>query len=163
MDFFASFYLIDTINHLTRRISTDLLPSSENADISTQLKFLNGLLTDIRKLAINNDIQPETIPPIQEIIKKLIPKEGEVKLNLGIDSLDTNLRLLQYWHQISRNPKLPIDKAVTDKGEKVTDKGEKATPDDSAIRDGERANDGKGERDKKTAEEASPATFSAVR
>ena len=160
MDFFASFYLIDTINHLTRRISTDLLPSSENADISTQLKFLNGLLTDIRKLAINNDIQPETIAPIQEIIKKLIPKEGEVKLNLGIDSLDKNLRLLQYWHQISLNPKLPIDKAVTDKGEKVTDKGEKATPDDNAIRDGERANDGK---DKKTAEEASPATFSAIR
>lgn len=156
MDFFASFYLIDTINHLTRRISTDLLPSSENADISTQLKFLNGLLTDIRTLAINNYIQPETIPPIQEIIKELIPKEGEVKLNLGIDSLDKNLRLLQYWYQISLNPKLPIDKAVTDKGEK-------ATPDDNAIRDGERANDGKGERDKKTAEEASPATFSAVR
>jgi hypothetical protein len=81
----------------------------------TRLKSLNGLLTDIATLAVDEKIKSETIHPLQQIIKKLIPefggsqgqaapKGGVVKLNLGIDSLDKDLQLLQYWYQISLNP-----------------------------------------------------------
>jgi hypothetical protein len=56
-DLFPSFRLIDTINRLTNLIPTDLSPSSENADISTRLKSLNGLLTDIATLAVDEKIK----------------------------------------------------------------------------------------------------------
>jgi hypothetical protein len=104
-DFFASFDLVNTIDHLTNLISKNLPPNSENADISTRLKLLNEHLTAIRKLANSRKIEPKIIHPLQQIINKLIPKEGVVKLNLEIDSLDKNLQLLQYWHQIAQNPR----------------------------------------------------------